>query len=165
MINADIKLRFSKSFDCPVEYIEKLPDVTVDISLLLEELKFLKKLEWVKNFMQTKLPVYQQNKWSDYAESMVYTKSVVESLKQHVPFNSVYYRYLHVHTCYNWHTDAMKTCLHIPLITNEGCKFVYEDRVFSMPADGSVYIVNNSIPHTFVNSGTTDRLHITMDIF
>ena len=164
-MHAKFKTKLINNFKCPVDYIERIADLKVDVSILLKELKFLENQEWIKNFMQTKLGVYRDNTWKDYASEMVYTKTIIDKLKTHMPFNSVYYRYLHTATCYYWHFDSMQTCLHIPLITNEGCKFVYEDAVFHMPADGSVYIVNNGKPHSFMNAGSADRLHITLDIF
>lgn len=153
------------SYNPPVDYIEKLPIYSVDVGKLLEESELLKSLDWMDSFMQLKFNLMLRFNWHPVIQSMPYTKSVLDTLNGVVPFNSVYYRYVKPNTCYNWHTDKMKTCLHIPLIMNEGCKFVYDDRVFSMLNDGSVYIVNNSIPHTFVNAGHDPRLHITMDIF
>ncbi len=152
------------SYKPPVDYIEKL-SYTVDIKQILLEKEVLKSLDWHDSFMQLKFSLKLKCVWHEIINSMPYTKTVLDMLHEVVPYNSVYYRYIKPNTCYNWHVDKMATCLHIPLITNAGCKFVYEDKVFSMPSDGSVYIVNNSIPHTFVNAGKEPRLHITMDIF
>ena len=152
-------------FPPPIEYIEKIPNIKVDVQLILKESTVLEKLDWMDGNVQKKLCVYRNTNWEEFTKDMHYTRSVIDSLKDYMSFNNVYYRYVKTNTCYNWHIDRMQTCLHIPLITNEGCKFVYDNAVFSMPADGSVYIVNNSIYHTFINSGKNDRLHITMDIF
>jgi len=157
--------RLRTKFLPPINYIEKIPDVTVDVGLLLNEAKILDSQHWIDSFMQTKICVQENSQWMNFTENMTYTKSVIDNLKKYMPFNSVYYRYVKPFTCYNWHVDTMSTCLHIPLKTNFGCKFVYEDAVFSMPANGSVYMVNNSKPHTFVNASKDLRLHITMDIF
>jgi hypothetical protein len=32
-----------------------------------------------------------------------------------------------------------------------------------MPADGSAYVVNNGIPHSFMNAGSEPRLHLTFE--
>jgi hypothetical protein len=162
--------KFRNTHKCPVDYIEKLPNYSVDVTTLLAEANVLKPLDWNNSsiqdvFIQRKFSLMYRFKWNEIISSMPYTMSVLDSLKKEMPYNSVYYRYLNPYTCYNWHTDRMHTCIHIPLITNEGCKFVYTDKVFTMPADGSVYMVNNSIPHTFVNAGSNPRLHITLDIF
>jgi len=162
-MNAINKLR--QNYKPTVEYIEKIPNFTVEVKTLLREFENCKSLDWIDNFMQLKFAIMQRYQWHDVINSMPYTKSVFESLTKYIPYNSIYYRYVKPHTCYNWHVDKMESCLHIPLITNPGCKFVYENNVFSMPADGSVYFVNNSIFHTFANAGTQPRLHITLDIF
>ena len=39
-------------------------------------------------------------------------------------------------TCLSWHRDP-EMRLHIPIITNQGCKMVIEDQAFHMPANGS----------------------------
>jgi len=156
--------KFRTSFKSSISHIEKIPDISVDVKLLLQESYTLSDQDWAESKIQTKLCIYYFE-WKEFTKNMLYTRSVIDYLKQFMPFNSVYYRYVHSNTCYNWHVDKMQTCLHIPLVTNEGCKFVYDDAVFSMPADGSVYIVNNGKHHSFMNGGTQSRLHITMDIF
>ena len=62
-------------------------------------------------------------------------------------------------SCLSWHRDPEKR-LHIPIITNPGCRMVIEDESFHMPADGSVYITDNTKYHNFFNGGETDRLHL-----
>ncbi len=159
-----ISEKLRKSWRSPVDYIEKISDISVDVPLLLQEFQTVKNQDWMESKVQNKLCIYYLN-WKTFTENMSYTRSIIDSLKTHMPFNSVYYRYVHSNTCYHWHKDEMQTCLHIPLVTNQGCKFVYDDKVFSMPADGSVYMVNNGKFHSFMNSGSESRLHITMDIF
>ena len=62
-------------------------------------------------------------------------------------------------SCLSWHRDPEKR-IHIPIITNPGCRMVIEDESYHMPADGSVYITDNSKYHNFFNGGETDRLHL-----
>ena len=50
--------------------------------------------------------------------------------------------------------------LHIPIITNPGCKMVIEDVAKHMPADGSITITNNTKYHNFFNGGEQDRVHL-----
>ena len=59
----------------------------------------------------------------------------------------------------SWHRDP-EPRLHIPIITNPGCKMVIEDVARHMPADGSVTITNNTKYHNFFNGGEQDRIHI-----
>jgi hypothetical protein len=160
-----VHTKLIKSYNCPVDFIEKISDISVDVKCLNDEYESINKNLFSVSAIQDKFGIMQGCVWNDCINNMPYTKSTIESLQSIFPYNSVYYRIVKPNMCYNWHIDSMKTCLHIPLLTNEGCKFVYEDRVFSMPADGSVYMVNNSIYHTFINAGITPRLHITMDLF
>jgi len=62
---------------------------------------------------------------------------------------------------YSWHLDYSKR-IHIPLITNESCFFIIEETKIHLPADGSVYLVDTTKWHTFVNANRNkfDRSHI-----
>tara|TARA_Y100000590_G_C15548024_1_gene949769 strand:+ start:96 stop:671 length:576 start_codon:yes stop_codon:yes gene_type:complete len=62
-------------------------------------------------------------------------------------------------SCLSWHRDPEKR-LHIPIITNPGCRMVIEDESFHMPADGSLYITDNTKYHNFFNGGEIDRIHL-----
>ena len=62
-------------------------------------------------------------------------------------------------TCYTYHQDWSKR-LHIPLITNENCFFIIDDKVSRHPADGRSYIVDTTKMHTFVNASLENRIHI-----
>jgi hypothetical protein len=149
-------------------FIDRLPNLTFDFVRLVSEYKLIEdKMEDVINhgnavLVQRKFHFIKNGVFED-ASSMPYTAEVVDSVMQMQEFNSVTYRIVLPNTCYNWHVDTGKFCVHIPLITNPGCRFVYETRAFSMPADGSAYVVNNGIPHTFVNAGTEPRLHLTFE--
>ena len=59
----------------------------------------------------------------------------------------------------SWHRDP-EPRLHVPIITNPGCKMVIEDVAKHMPADGSVTITNNTKYHNFFNGGEQDRIHL-----
>lgn len=66
----------------------------------------------------------------------------------------------------NWHRDHRDgfywVRLHIPLITNTKCKFITENDITHMPADGSAYLVNTAQMHMAVNSGDEYRYHLIM---
>ena len=62
-------------------------------------------------------------------------------------------------TCLSWHRDP-EMRLHIPIITNEGCKMVIEDISFHMPADGSAYVTDNTKYHNFFNGSEIERVHL-----
>jgi hypothetical protein len=67
--------------------------------------------------------------------------------------------------CYSYHYDLTPR-IHIPLETNEDCMFIFDDRVFRMPADGSVYWVNTMLKHTAINANRNkfERVHIIGNI-
>ncbi len=59
----------------------------------------------------------------------------------------------------SWHKDP-EPRLHIPIITNPGCKMVIEDVAKHLPADGNVTITNNTKYHNFFNGGEQSRIHL-----
>ncbi len=59
----------------------------------------------------------------------------------------------------SWHRDP-EPRLHIPIITNKGCRMVIEDVSKHMPADGSVTITNNTKYHNFFNGGEQNRIYL-----
>ena len=61
--------------------------------------------------------------------------------------------------CYTYHMDPTAR-IHIPIITSVWCLAVIDDIVHRYPADGSVYYVDTTKRHTFINGGDTDRFHI-----
>ena len=62
-------------------------------------------------------------------------------------------------TCYSYHWD-LSSRIHLPLVANEDCFFVIEDKVYRTPADGSVYRVDTTKKHTFVNASFEKRIHV-----
>jgi len=62
-------------------------------------------------------------------------------------------------TCYTYHKDISKR-IHIPIETNDKCFFVLDDEILRLPADGSVYEIDTTKIHTFVNGSTSTRTHI-----
>lgn len=153
------------------DYIEKLPDYLVDVTKLVAEFKTIEHLlvspprygSIVTTSKTLSLVVSKQNQ--QVLNSLLYTNEVITYLRKTYDFNTVTYRSIMPNACYPWHADLGGICLNIPLITNPGCHFVYEGHSFHMPADGSVYVVNQKKPHTFVNSGGPHRLHITIENF
>ena len=59
----------------------------------------------------------------------------------------------------SWHKDP-ECRLHIPIITNAGCSMVIENVAKHLPADGSVWITNNTKYHNFFNGGEQARDHL-----
>ena len=59
----------------------------------------------------------------------------------------------------SWHRDP-EPRLHVPIITNPGCRMVIENIAQHMPADGTVTITNNTKYHNFFNGGEQERIHL-----
>ena len=59
----------------------------------------------------------------------------------------------------SWHRDP-EPRLHIPIITNPGSIMVVDNVAKHLPADGSVWITNNTKYHNFFNGGEEDRIHL-----
>jgi len=61
-------------------------------------------------------------------------------------------------TCLSMHVDQSPR-LHIPIITNPDCFMVINDTVCRLQS-GKTYIVDTRLPHTAINAGKKDRLHL-----
>lgn len=62
-------------------------------------------------------------------------------------------------TCYYYHKDNTKR-LHIPVITNENCFLLVDEKLTHLPANGKTYIVDTTKMHTALNASKFDRIHI-----
>ena len=88
-----------------------------------------------------------------------YFEEVYETLKKKFKLGRVRILIKEPRSTLSWHRDP-EPRLHIPIITNPGCKMVIEDLAKHMPADGSVTITNNKKYHNFFNGGEQDRIHL-----
>ena len=59
----------------------------------------------------------------------------------------------------SWHRDP-EPRLHIPIITNPGAIMVIDNIAKHMPADGSVWVTNNTKYHNAFNGGEENRIHL-----
>lgn len=62
-------------------------------------------------------------------------------------------------TTLSWHRDP-EPRLHIPIVTNPGCLMVIDNVAKHMPADGSVWVTNNTKYHNAFNGGEENRVHL-----
>ncbi len=88
-----------------------------------------------------------------------YFEEVYEALRQKFKLGRVRLLLKEPRSTLSWHKDP-EPRLHIPIITNPGCKMVIEDVAKHMPADGKVWITNNTRYHNFFNGGEQNRIHI-----
>lgn len=66
--------------------------------------------------------------------------------------------------CMTLHYDATQR-IHIPLLTNENCLMIIEDRVYHMPADGSAYFTDTFKRHAALNANWDFlRIHLVFDL-
>ncbi len=154
----------------PTLYVDRVPNLAINLNKLVQEYQSVEHrltdaVSTHQNAILVQRKFHLKLHGIDAPEifNLQYTLEVAKNILALQDFNSITYRLIMQNTCYNWHVDTGKFCVHIPLITNPGCRFVYENRAFAMPADGSVYVVNNGIPHTFVNAGPAPRLHLTFE--
>ena len=62
------------------------------------------------------------------------------------------------YSCYSMHRDAAPR-IHIPMITNPDCYFVFKKGIVEHLSCGKVYEVDTTEPHTFINCSSSPRLH------
>ena len=53
--------------------------------------------------------------------------------------------------------------LHVPIVTNEATEFVIDNESIPM-RPGECWYVNVDLPHRVANRGTTDRVHLVVDV-
>ena len=94
---------------------------------------------------------------SDYKES--YFKEVVETLQKNYKIGRVRILLKTPRSKLSWHRDP-EPRLHIPIITNPGSIMVIDNVAKHMPADGSVWITNNTKYHNAFNGGEENRIHL-----
>jgi hypothetical protein len=63
------------------------------------------------------------------------------------------------YACYSMHKDESPR-IHIPLVTNKDCLFVFRSRMPMHLSAGSIFWVDTRYTHTFMNCSNTPRLHL-----
>jgi hypothetical protein len=62
-------------------------------------------------------------------------------------------------SCYSIHVDETPR-IHIPLITNPACYFLFKPGIMYHLPNGKVWWVNTTLSHTFLNCSDEARLHL-----
>tara|TARA_B100000965_G_C19516444_1_gene724432 strand:+ start:467 stop:1063 length:597 start_codon:yes stop_codon:yes gene_type:complete len=88
-----------------------------------------------------------------------YFKEVYETLSKKFKLGRVRLLLKEPRSTLSWHKDP-ECRLHIPIITNKGCSMVIENVAKHLPADGKVWITNNTKYHNFFNGGEQARIHL-----
>lgn len=92
-----------------------------------------------------------------------YIDYVYNELKKHYKIGRVRLLLKEPRSTLSWHRDP-EPRIHIPIITNPGAIMVIEDKAVHMPADGRVWVTNNTKYHNFFNGGEEDRIHLVAGI-
>ena len=88
-----------------------------------------------------------------------YFKEVYETLSKKFKLGRVRLLLKEPRSTLSWHKDP-ECRLHVPIVTNKGCSMVIENVAKHLPADGSVWITNNTKYHNAFNGGEENRVHL-----
>ena len=88
-----------------------------------------------------------------------YFKKVYKTLSNRFKLGRVRLLLKEPRSTLSWHKDP-ECRLHVPIITNKGCSMVIENVAKHLPADGKVWITNNTKYHNFFNGGEQARIHL-----
>ena len=88
-----------------------------------------------------------------------YFEEVYNTLKKKFKLGRVRILLKEPRSTLSWHRDP-EPRLHIPIITNPGCLMVIDNVAKHMPADGSVWVTNNTKYHNAFNGGEENRIHL-----
>jgi len=102
-----------------------------------------------------------ENEYTEFVKEFenTYFKDVFEELKKHYKLGRVRLLLKEPRSTLSWHRDP-EPRLHIPIVTNPGCLMVIDNRAQHMPADGNVWITNNTKYHNAFNGGEENRVHL-----
>lgn len=148
--------------------IKPIADFKVNVPKLLSEYAIVedKMMDVLshgnKVLVQKKFHLCRNRIYDDVSTKMSYTLGLCDRIKELFNFADATYRIVMPNTAYNWHFDKGSICYHIPMISNSGCHFIYENESYPMIV-GNLYEVHNGTPHTFVNAGSIPRLHLTFE--
>ena len=102
-----------------------------------------------------------ENLYTEFVKEFEHTyfKEVYDILSSKFKLGRVRILLKEPRTTLSWHRDP-EPRLHIPIITNPGCLQVIENIAKHLPADGSVWITNNTKYHNAFNGGEENRVHL-----
>lgn len=126
-------------------------------------------LYWTKpdttNVEEQRLPYIEEHKYTEICPEFkdTYVEEVYNLITSKFKLGRVRFLMKPPRSCLSWHRDP-EMRLHIPIITNEGCRMIINDVSFHMPSNGSAYIVNNKEYHNFFNGSEIDRVHLVATV-
>jgi hypothetical protein len=87
-----------------------------------------------------------------------YVEELINIVKKDYQIYRGRFMMLKYKSCLSMHTDESKR-LHIPIITNPDAFMVVDNQIYKLENKKS-YIVDTTLPHTAVNAGKKDRIHL-----
>ena len=102
-----------------------------------------------------------ETKYTEFVEDFknTYFKEVYDELSKRYKLGRVRLLLKEPRSTLSWHRDP-EPRLHIPIYTNPGAIMVVDTLAKHMPADGSVWITNNTKYHNAFNGGEENRVHL-----
>ena len=102
-----------------------------------------------------------EHKYTEFVDDFknTYFKEVYDQLTKKYKLGRMRILLKEPRSTLSWHRDP-EPRLHIPIITNPGCIMVIDNVAKHMPADGSVWITNNTKYHNAFNGGEENRIHL-----
>ena len=103
----------------------------------------------------------EEEKYTEFVKDFEHTyfKEVYDELSKKYKLGRTRVLLKEPRSTLSWHRDP-EPRLHIPIYTNPGAIMVVDKVAQHMPADGSVWITNNTKYHNFFNGGEENRVHL-----
>ena len=102
-----------------------------------------------------------EHKYTEFVDDFknTYFKQVYDQLTKKYKLGRMRLLLKEPRSTLSWHRDP-EPRLHIPIYTNPGAIMVVDNVAKHMPADGSVWITNNTKYHNAFNGGEENRVHL-----
>ena len=109
----------------------------------------------------TRDKMFDESAYTEFVKEFekTYFKKVYNELSKRFKLGRVRILLKEPRSTLSWHRDP-EPRLHIPIITNPGCLMVIENIAKHLPADGSVWVTNNTKYHNAFNGGEENRIHL-----
>ncbi len=103
----------------------------------------------------------EEEKYTEFVKDFEHTyfKEVYDVLSKRYKLGRMRLLLKEPRSTLSWHRDP-EPRLHIPIYTNPGAIMVVDKVARHMPADGSVWITNNTKYHNAFNGGEENRVHL-----
>jgi hypothetical protein len=147
---------------------------TIDVSNFLNALNDLDNIMWT-DYIQGRQTGLQhklgEDPWTsgvgksqgnelEYTElNPLFKNTIFETIIEKYSLKRTRLMWVNSKSCYSLHSDKTPR-IHIPLITNSECYFLFKSDSLHHLTAGSVWWVNTRLIHTFLNCSDHPRLHL-----